>query len=219
MLLTLPTIADSPLHSSFKKMNTRGTYNDQGPKAKSTLERESFFAKFGQRIRDEIENTHGVAIQLSGGYRTRLGMAASISSGACSLVGLGRTVVMEPELPANKLLNPKVRDCDAVSGGWRFRGTWMLRWLPIPSGIKGSFALGWFYMQQRRVGRGYEADPELDMAWTTFHETITSWSLWFKSIVEQGPVHLSTLLTRVASGLSTSIVGLGQGRSGKIKVD
>ncbi|UZJ53601.1 hypothetical protein CBS101457_002921 [Exobasidium rhododendri] len=195
----------SPLISSFAKMNVKGTYNNTH-KAASTLERESYFTKFGQRIRDEIDNPHGVAIQLSGGFRTRLGMASSVANGACALVGLGRTAVLEPELPAQKLLNPAVSDADAVSNGWNFKGTWIMRWLPLPSAIKGSLGLSWYYMQQRRMGRGLEADPELDMALTIFNESIASWSAWFTSILGQGPVTIITFPVRVAS----TVLGIGQ---------
>lgn len=204
----------SPLHGSFVKTDTKGTYSGAASPSQSTLQRESYFAKFGQRIKEEIDNPHDVAIQLSGGYRTRLGMAASISSGSCSLVGLGRTVVIEPELPARKLLNPNVVDSEAVSGGWRYRGTWILRWLPIPSGIKGSFMLGWFYANQRLQGRGHDADPELDMAMTLLKETAADWSNRLKSIV---PTTVQSILSRIASTLNIDLFSTSKTETVKTK--
>lgn len=37
-------------------------------------------------------------IQLSGGFRTRVGMADAIQSGSTDLIGLGRASVLEPDV-------------------------------------------------------------------------------------------------------------------------
>lgn len=73
-------------------------------------------------------------------------------------------MVVEPELGILKLLNHAIADKDATSSGWKVRGTWLLRWAPMPSLLKGSLLIGWFYNQQRRIGHGPETDPQLDMA-------------------------------------------------------
>lgn len=64
-------------------------------------------------------------------------MASCVHSGTCDLVGLGRTTVLEPEFPARKILNESVPDEMAVADGWTLKGTWILRWAPIPRSIKG----------------------------------------------------------------------------------
>ena len=42
-------------------------------------------------------------------------MADAIDSGVCSLIGLGRSVVLQPDLPAAILLNPSVPDEEAFA--------------------------------------------------------------------------------------------------------
>lgn len=42
-------------------------------------------------------------------------MADALDSGICSLIGLGRCVVLQPDLPATVLLNPSVSDDEALA--------------------------------------------------------------------------------------------------------
>jgi 2,4-dienoyl-CoA reductase-like NADH-dependent reductase (Old Yellow Enzyme family) len=85
----------SGLHQSFGKKSM-----SKAPTRSSTRIREAYFTEFAEKVRSLKSD---VPIQLSGGFRSRVGMADAIESGACQLLGLGRTAVLEPEIPASTL--------------------------------------------------------------------------------------------------------------------
>lgn len=62
---------------------------------------------------------------MTGGFRSRKGVAGALDSNACDLVGIGRPAVKYPELPSSIMLNEGVRDDEArfdvecaPGGGW-----------------------------------------------------------------------------------------------------
>ena len=65
----------------------------------STREREAYFLDFAEKIRRESS----VALAVTGGFRTHKGMAEAVASGAVDMVGLGRPLAVDPQLP-NKIL-------------------------------------------------------------------------------------------------------------------
>ena len=75
-----------------------GMVKGKGLQRSSTRIREAFFDDFAAEVQKFDSN---VPIQLSGGFRSRAGMADAIDSGVCSLIGLGRAAVLEPTLPAD----------------------------------------------------------------------------------------------------------------------
>ena len=80
---------NSGLHNSFAKQSVK-----VAPKIKeSTRIREAFYTEFAERV----GNIPGkkCPLQLSGGFRSRTGMADAITSNACDLIGLGRAAVLE----------------------------------------------------------------------------------------------------------------------------
>jgi 2,4-dienoyl-CoA reductase-like NADH-dependent reductase (Old Yellow Enzyme family) len=85
----------SGLHQSFGKKSI-----SKAPVRSSTRIREAYFTDFADKVRNLSSD---VPIQLSGGFRSRVGMADSVASGTCQLIGLGRTAVLEPEIPATTL--------------------------------------------------------------------------------------------------------------------
>lgn len=79
---------NSGLHTSFGAQSL-----SVAPKIKeSTRIREAYFTEFAERVA-QIPGTK-CPLQLSGGFRSRTGMADAIISGACDLIGLGRTAVL-----------------------------------------------------------------------------------------------------------------------------
>lgn len=65
----------------------------------STARREGYFVEMARTVR---QATH-VPLIVTGGFRTRDGMAQAIASGACDLVGLARPLALAPDLPARLL--------------------------------------------------------------------------------------------------------------------
>lgn len=62
--------------------------------------KEAYFAAFATRAK---QAAGGVPIMLTGGIRTRAAMTALLDSGAVDVIGLGRPVALDPDLPAKLL--------------------------------------------------------------------------------------------------------------------
>jgi tRNA-dihydrouridine synthase len=93
-------------------------------KSASTVARESFFLEFAREMRAKLPN---VPLMVTGGFRTRAGMEAALSEGACDLIGLGRPAIINPFLPANLILNKEVKDDDAKLFAKRIQTPWILK--------------------------------------------------------------------------------------------
>ena len=94
----------------------------------STRIREAFFTEFAEKV--QALNSP-VPIQLSGGFRSRTGMADAIDSNICDLIGLGRAAVLEPELPRKILLNAEYDDELALAKSHIVRGQWFAKMLSL----------------------------------------------------------------------------------------
>lgn len=62
--------------------------------------REAYFLSFASKIR----RTFQVPLAVTGGFRTAVGMSAALAEQALDMVGLARSLAIDPELP-NKILN------------------------------------------------------------------------------------------------------------------
>lgn len=114
-------------------------------KKMSTLEREAYFLEFAEQARFKTRTP----LMVTGGFRTSQGMANAISSGAVDLIGLARTLVVEPDLPL-RLLN-----------GLKAKQTIK----PISTGIKridksGFLEIAWYTHQLLRMGHGKNPKPD-----------------------------------------------------------
>ncbi|MDB5100704.1 MAG: oxidase [Cyanobacteria bacterium RYN_339] len=126
-----------------------GTYERpvmMGAQRASTREREAYFLDFAERARTAVRTP----LMLTGGFRTALGMGAALESGAVDVIGLGRPLAIEPDLPA-RLLNgaegvERTRD---VAQGWGRFG--------------GFLEIAWHAQQLQRMGRGLDPDPDRAM--------------------------------------------------------
>lgn len=149
----------------------------KAPKVSATTRiREGYFTEFAERVQT-LGST--VPIQLSGGFRSRTGMADAIASGACQLVGLGRAAVLEPELPAKVLLNPDHHDDTALATPHVIRGQWLAKAIPIKV-VGSGLGVQFFYYNMRRLGRGLPCQPDASIpyimaigAWESFFGVIS----------------------------------------------
>ena len=153
----------SKLHKSFDKPTV-----SVAPKRESTRIREAFFTDFAERVQQMHSQ---VPIQLSGGFRTRNGMADAIDSGVCDLIGLGRAAVLEPSLPKDVLLNPEVPDDTALALPHMVRGQWMARWVPVKV-VGAGLPIEFFYWNMRRLGAGLKSDPYASIPYVVFENIV-----------------------------------------------
>lgn len=153
----------SKLHKSFDKKIVSVV-----PKRESTRIREGFFTDFAERVQ-QLDSK--VPIQLSGGFRSRNGMADAIDSGVCDLLGLGRAAVLEPSLPKDVLLNPDVPDDTALALPHMVRGQWLARWVPVKV-VGAGLPIEFFYWNMRRLGAGLKSDPYASIPFVVFENIV-----------------------------------------------
>ncbi|MCP4922243.1 MAG: NADH:flavin oxidoreductase/NADH oxidase family protein [Proteobacteria bacterium] len=66
---------------------------------------EAYFLRFAERIRADVD----AVLCVTGGFRSGSAMAAALETGAVDLVGLARTVAIDPDLPRKLLTRGDVR--------------------------------------------------------------------------------------------------------------
>ena len=144
----------------------------------STRIREAFYTDFSKKVK-AMESS--VPVQLSGGFRSRTGMADALYSGACDMIGLGRAAVLEPELPRKVLLNPEYDDERSVAESHIVRGQWFANIIPAKV-IGAGLPIQFFYYSKstvakrsescmltnafadmRRLGAGLKSDPNISI--------------------------------------------------------
>ncbi|BFZ64683.1 hypothetical protein YB2330_005835 [Saitoella coloradoensis] len=177
---------DSPLHNSLRPKGPGPAKDANGVDVKqireSTKKREAYFSGFADRIHDEINPR--TPIQLSGGWRSRLAMAEAIKTGTCDLIGLGRTAVITPTLPASIILNPSIPDDCAQAPMWEIRGLWITRYLPPI--LTAALPINFFYFNMQRLGCGLEADGKMDVVVQTVKNVVWVLGKQVKVVVEVG---------------------------------
>ena len=86
-------------------------------------------------------------------------MADAIASGVCSMIGLGRSAVLQPDIPRAILLNPLVADDIAFAKSHIVKGQWFARMVPVKV-VGAGLAIQFFYYNMRRLGNGLKSDPD-----------------------------------------------------------
>nr|POE72124.1 nadh-dependent flavin oxidoreductase nada [Quercus suber] len=167
----------SGLHNSFAR-----SLGGKGQQIRaSTRIREGFFTDFAERVMamELPAAAQAVPVQLSGGFRTRTGMADAIYSRTCDLIGLGRAAVLEPTLPRSVLLNPAFDDADSGAQPHLVKGQWFARMIPIKV-VGAGLPIQFFYYNMRRLGKGLRSDPDASIPfivllgfWSTLRDGVT----------------------------------------------
>jgi 2,4-dienoyl-CoA reductase-like NADH-dependent reductase (Old Yellow Enzyme family) len=112
----------------------------------STRAREGYFLSFVERVRGEVD----VPMAVTGGFRTAPGMEAAVESGAADVVGLARTIAIQPDFPRQVLAGER-----PVSKVGR-----------LTTGIKALDKMAmldvtWYENQLALMGAGRDPQPEL----------------------------------------------------------
>ena len=153
--------------------------------SESTRIREAYFTEFAEKVQAMQSK---VPIQLSGGlfsprryirfrlmvslgFRSRNGMADAIDSGVCQLIGLGRTAVLDPDIPRAVLLNPAVPDEAAFAQSHIVRGQWFANMVPVKV-VGAGLAIQFFYYNMRRLGNGLKSSPNASIPFVIFESVL-----------------------------------------------
>ena len=139
-----------------------GTYESPsmvGHKMKpSTQKREAYFLEYAEKVRSLIDTP----LVVTGGFRSAEGMTMALQSGVTDLIGLGRPLAIDPELP-NKLMADKDHSI-------------ALR--PLTTGFKiidkmALLDITWYEFQLERMANKKKPNPNMS-EWGTFFKTLSA---------------------------------------------
>lgn len=124
----------------------------------STVAREGYFLDFVARLRQQVE----VPLCVTGGFRTREGLERAVSEGAADLVGLARTLAVQPDFSARVLAGEDVES--------------LVR--KVRTGVKAVDRMGmldvtFYEVQLARMGACLDPMPDMS-AWRSLFHTLTS---------------------------------------------
>ncbi|WFD28080.1 hypothetical protein MNAN1_003086 [Malassezia nana] len=130
------------------------------PQSDRTQRREGFFTGFAHRARQELPPGSNMRIIVTGGFRTRTGMAGAITAGHADAIGLGRPACLEPALP-RKMLDTSVPDAKAEAVTWKMPSK--PRVLPNVALVGIGWTTIWHSAQMHLTARGQPTNPDLSM--------------------------------------------------------
>ncbi|MDG3011883.1 NADH:flavin oxidoreductase/NADH oxidase family protein [Rhodococcus sp. D2-41] len=125
------------------------------PAKDSTRAREAYFLDYAERVRS-VTDARTLPLMLTGGFRTGGGMTDALESGAVDMIGLGRPLILEPDLPARLL------------AGTAQASTVRPRRIGIAK-LDGASDLVWHSTQMWRLADGKEPLPNRHPALTIAH--------------------------------------------------
>jgi 2,4-dienoyl-CoA reductase-like NADH-dependent reductase (Old Yellow Enzyme family) len=127
-----------------------GVKAQQQPVKDSTRLREAYFLEFAEKARQAVK----VPLVVTGGFRTAAAMAQAIESGAVDMVGIARSMAVEPDV-CNRLLNglAPLHPVKQLKTGLKF----------IDS--KGMMEVTWYTGQLKRIGQGEAPRPDESALW------------------------------------------------------
>lgn len=120
-----------------------GTYFPGAPASSDRRTSGPYFLDFARRAKTVTD----VPLMLTGGFKTRREAADAVSSGATDVVGLARTMVLDPDLPT--------KWCDPAGGDPEFPSFDS----PPPGGITA-----WFTMRLTAIAEGIDNDFDPGLA-------------------------------------------------------
>jgi len=117
-------------------------------KKESTRKREAYFLDYCEKVRGRVKTP----LMLTGGFRSFQGMNDALSSGACDVIGLGRSIALNPDFPS-KLLRG-----ENIVSEVRF----------LTTGVKAldkllPLEITWYTEQIHRMGAGKNPNPKLSV--------------------------------------------------------
>lgn len=124
----------------------------------STIAREAYFLDYAKDIRAVFKGP----MMVTGGFRSRAGMDAALSANACDMVGIGRPLCIDPQVPA-KLLAGAMRETPVLEKFKQVGPGWLGLNSPFRmiAGINGWGQQAFWCLNLIEMGKG--RDPDLDL--------------------------------------------------------
>ncbi|MEU2926933.1 NADH:flavin oxidoreductase/NADH oxidase family protein [Streptomyces sp. NPDC007251] len=123
-----------------------------GSAAASTRAREAYFLEYARTVRGLVGD---VPIAVTGGFRSRDGMAGAVAAGECDVVGIGRPTATTPDA-ADVILTGRAEA--VVAHQMRYGMRRVLGKVADIKALDGVLDLGWHADQLHRLGAGLEPD-------------------------------------------------------------
>lgn len=130
------------------------------PLSERTQQREGYFTGFAHRARLSLPQDSKMRVIVTGGFRTRTGMAGAVNAGHADAIGLGRPSCLEPALP-HKMLDTSLPDSEAEAVAWKMPVK--PRLLPNVAFVGIGWTTIWHSAQMHLTARGQPTDPNLSM--------------------------------------------------------
>ncbi|KAI0868723.1 NADH:flavin oxidoreductase/NADH oxidase [Hypoxylon argillaceum] len=130
-------------------MSTGPTTKEVPVKSERTKAREAFFLEFAETIRHQLP---GLPLMVTGGFRTRTGINAALSSNACDMIGIGRPAVLAPTLANDVVLNRNINDEGAKVSAPHVERPWWIKKLGI-SAVGAGVENNWYQARIKRIGK------------------------------------------------------------------
>lgn len=114
----------------------------------STQKREAYFLEYCEEVRKIVKTP----LMLTGGFRTSKGMNDALASGACDMIGLARSMAVNPDFP-NDLLSGKNVESSVK---------------PLSTGLKFldnivPLEIVWYSEQLKLMGKGENPQPNMSV--------------------------------------------------------
>ena len=127
--------------------------------AETTRQREAYFLVYAK----DVKARANMPVMVTGGFRSRAAMDAALSVGETDLIGMGRPLCVDTDLPA-KLLTGETVEADRWEDRLRLGPTKLLGPASPIGLLKAANAFGaqgWYYEQLLRMGDGLQPDTGL----------------------------------------------------------
>ncbi|MFE2491952.1 NADH:flavin oxidoreductase/NADH oxidase family protein [Streptomyces mirabilis] len=123
-----------------------------GSAAASTRAREAYFLEYARTVRGLVGD---IPIAVTGGFRSRDGMAEAVAAGECDVVGIGRPTATTPDA-ADVILTGRAEA--VVAHQMRYGMRRVLGKVADIKALDGVLDLSWHADQLHRLGAGLEPD-------------------------------------------------------------
>lgn len=135
-----------------KLLGFTGRASSAAPQRDSTRKREAYFLDYAAKIRAVAK----MPLMVTGGFRTASGMADTIASGECDVIGLGRPLCTHPDVP-RRLIAGEMAEAPAyertlvMQQAGLFSPTSPVLLFKLINVLGGQ---GWYYQQIARLADG-----------------------------------------------------------------